>query len=156
MNVLAGVGSDTPALRFAGLCHDFGKAFSPEPPKHHGHDERGVAAVESFCERLKVPTEYRKAAVLFCREHMRMHRLREMRGGKAITLIMKAHKTMPEDLSGFLACSVADGMTIEEAKQISERARKVIDVRLPGEYVGRGKACADIMMQIRCKVWNGR
>jgi tRNA nucleotidyltransferase/poly(A) polymerase len=154
MNVLDRVKSTEPGLRFAGLCHDFGKAFSED--NHHGHDELGIPAVESFCARLKVPTHYRTSATLFCREHMRMHRILEMRSGKAVALIMSAHKGMVKGLSGFLDCSIGDGMEIEEAKKISEKAQRVISAKLPVEYIGRGKACSDIMMQIRCKAWSYR
>ncbi len=156
MNVLDRVSSNDSTLRFAGLCHDFGKALSEKPPIHHGHDERGVPAVESFCNRLKVPTHYRKSAMLFCREHMRMHLIQEMRSGKAVALIMAMHKTMTGGLAGFLACSIGDGMAIEEAREIERRAASVIEARLPAEYIGRGRACADIMMQIRCGAWSER
>lgn len=152
MNVMSRVSED-PALRFAALCHDLGKAYSEAPPKHPGHDKAGIAPINSLCDRLKVPNKYREAALLFCEEHMRMHKILEMGAGKAVALIMKIHKSMPGGLLGFLECSIADGMTMNEAQEIISRAQAVIDARLPKEFVGRGKACAEIMMQLRCKTW---
>ncbi len=142
-----------PWERFAVLCHDFGKALSLEPPKHAGHDKAGVSLAEDLCERLRVPKVYRKAAVLFTEQHLRMHRLQEMRAGKAVTLIMKADKGMPGGLPAFLRCSQGDGMTSEEGLDIFHRAKRVVRTKLPEKHHGRGAVCAEVLMQLRCKAW---
>lgn len=65
--------------RFAALCHDFGKALTPQEkwPSHHHHGELGVAPIEALCARLKVPTEHRELALLMSRWHILFHRLAE-------------------------------------------------------------------------------
>jgi tRNA nucleotidyltransferase (CCA-adding enzyme) len=150
MNVISGIKSD-PVLRFAGLCHDFGKALSEAPPKHHGHDEAGVPLVKEFCKRLKVPLKFSKAAVLFTEEHLRMHRILNMRPGKAVGLIEKISKIMK--LEDFLDCSVGDGTTQEEKCEVLKRAELVLNTKLPEKYRDRGKLCKDILTQIRGEVW---
>lgn len=153
MNVINRIDSREPWLLFAGLCHDLGKALSPEPPKHHNHDNEGVRLVEALCERLKVPNVYKKAAVLFCEEHIRMHRVQEMRPGKAVRLVSKVNKSMPCGLKSFLTCSVGDGMTGTQADDIMNKGTDVCSVRLPVKYHGRGKACSDILLQLQAEQW---
>ena len=66
---------------FAALCHDLGKARTPDHrlPAHVGHEQAGVAPVRAVCERLKVPVEFRELALLACREHLNVHRMGELR-----------------------------------------------------------------------------
>lgn len=142
-----------PYAKFAVLCHDLGKALSPEPPKHHGHDKAGLPLVEALCERLRVPNKYRQAALLFTEEHLRMHKIQEMRSGKAVALLIKVNYRMPRGLVAFLKCSMGDGMPLCEAAEILLRAQPVLDLKLPEKYHGRGKACAEILNQLRCEAW---
>lgn len=153
MRVVAKIPPD-PCLRFAGLCHDLGKAVSPSPPNHVGHDAAGGSLVAKMCARLKVPAKWRDSAVLFCAEHIRMHRILEMRSGKAVSLITLASKGMHYGLEGFLACSVGDGMPDNESRHILALGSKIMAIKLPAEYVGRGVACKDIMRQLRCREWH--
>lgn len=152
MRVVAKIPAD-PCLRFSGLCHDLGKTLSLSPPNHVGHDAAGVALVTQMCDRLKVPAKWAQSARLFCAEHIRMHRVLEMRSGKAVSLATIAAKVMHRGLEGFLACSVGDGMHENEAQCIMAKADKIWAIRLPPEYVGRGAACKDIMQQLRCREW---
>lgn len=66
--------------RFAVLVHDFGKGLTPRDqlPKHYGHDVKGVAVVEEFCNRLTVPAKMRDRAMKSTRYHMAMHKLNEL------------------------------------------------------------------------------
>lgn len=84
------------AVRLAALFHDLGKGVTPQDkwPSHPGHDEAGVPVVEAACARLKLPTNMTKAAVMACREHMRVHVFLEMRKGKMVDIIQAADKTM--------------------------------------------------------------
>jgi tRNA nucleotidyltransferase (CCA-adding enzyme) len=68
-------------VAFAVLLHDLGKAITPreEWPKHVLHEQRGLAPIETVCERLRVPTDFRELALHACREHLNIHRLDEMR-----------------------------------------------------------------------------
>jgi len=62
---------------FAVLVHDFGKGLTPfhRLPKHYGHDVNGVALVESFANRLTVPSKIRDRSMKSTRYHMLMHKL---------------------------------------------------------------------------------
>lgn len=84
------------ALRLAALFHDLGKGVTPEHkwPSHHGHDAAGVPLVEAACARLKLPTNMTRAAVMACREHMRVHVFLDMNKGKQVDLVQAADKTM--------------------------------------------------------------
>ncbi len=77
------------AVRYAVLCHDFGKALTPKHllPKHHGHERSGVVLVEQCSERLRVPVECRELAVLACRFHLHVHIVRELRPGTLLELL---------------------------------------------------------------------
>lgn len=68
-------------IRFAALLHDLGKGQTePEMwPRHHGHEERGIALVQAVCDRLKVPAECRDLALMTAREHGNVGRSRDMR-----------------------------------------------------------------------------
>ncbi len=74
------------SVRFAVLMHDLGKALTPrsEWPKHIAHEARGVPAIESLCQRLRVPQEHRDLALLASRFHTHVHRGLELR---AVTLL---------------------------------------------------------------------
>ncbi len=55
--------SPDPLPRFCGFFHDLGKlATNPALyPKHHGHDTSGFAMAVEFCNRLRLPSLYRRA-----------------------------------------------------------------------------------------------
>ena len=78
-------------IGFAALCHDLGKALTPEEelPRHVMHEQRGVAPVLALCERLKVPLEHRDLAVIACREHLNVHRLDELRDATVFELLSR-------------------------------------------------------------------
>lgn len=65
---------------FAALCHDLGKGLTPKHllPKHHGHEEGGVPVTEALCRRLKMPSDYERAAVKATRFHGHVHLARVM------------------------------------------------------------------------------
>ena len=66
--------------RFAALTHDFGKAISYKKRGNlRGHEREGVAVVEAFCERLKVPNRFRDIGVLTSDNHTLCHTLEQLR-----------------------------------------------------------------------------
>ena len=73
--------TDNDELIFAALVHDLGKGTTPLEmlPRHLGHEERGVELVKGLCNRLKLPTNYEKAGVVACTEHMKAGIYNEMR-----------------------------------------------------------------------------
>lgn len=64
-----------PRLRFAVLTHDLGKATTPKEvlPKHTGHEGRSAELTDELCNRLRVPNNYRKLAILVARHHLLCH-----------------------------------------------------------------------------------
>jgi len=78
-----------PAVRFAVLVHDLGKAQTPkaEWPSHHGHEEFGVPLINELCDRLKVPNAHRELAILAGRYHTLVHRALELRPATVLTLL---------------------------------------------------------------------
>lgn len=78
--------SDDPMVRFAALVHDLGKAATPiaQWPSHHGHEARGVPIIECLCQRLRVPGQYRKLAVVVSKFHLIIHRVYELRANTIV------------------------------------------------------------------------
>lgn len=81
--------SEDKAVRFAALVHDLGKGVTdPEMwPRHHAHEQRGVALVKALCERLRVPNEHKELAVIVTRYHGKYHRAEEMRAKSILQLL---------------------------------------------------------------------
>jgi len=80
------------SVRFAVLMHDLGKALTPraEWPRHIAHEARGIAAIESLCQRLRVPQEHRDLAVLASRFHTHVHRGLELRATTVLEVLESA------------------------------------------------------------------
>jgi tRNA nucleotidyltransferase (CCA-adding enzyme) len=78
-------------VRFAALVHDLGKATTPhsEWPGHKGHEERSVALIETLCDRLKLPGEYRDLSVIVARYHGNVHRAFELRPNTILGILEK-------------------------------------------------------------------
>lgn len=63
-----------PKLMFAVLCHDFGKAVSYDYFGNlRGYQGLCVTTVDSFCDQLKVPSDWRELAVKVCTWHSEVH-----------------------------------------------------------------------------------
>ncbi|HVT37340.1 MAG TPA: multifunctional CCA addition/repair protein [Nevskiaceae bacterium] len=77
------------AVRYACLCHDFGKALSPahQLPAHHGHEHSGLPLVEKFSERLRVPSACRELALAVTRDHLNVHQAQQLRPATLLTLL---------------------------------------------------------------------
>ena len=72
------------AIGFAALTHDLGKALT-----HVMHEQRGLAPLRALAERLKVPSEHRQLAEIACREHLNVHRLRELKDATVHDLLQR-------------------------------------------------------------------
>ena len=83
-----------PLARFCALFHDLGKlATDPADfPKHHGHDEAGFNLARGFCDRMRLPAEYRTALAWTSRLHATLNRWTELRGSTRVTLAEQALK----------------------------------------------------------------
>lgn len=98
-------------VRFACLVHDLGKALTPadELPRHRGHEQRGLDAVDAVCARLGVPREARALARLVCAHHLVCHRAAELRPGTVLKLFERIDAfRRPGRLDNFLAACEAD------------------------------------------------
>ena len=60
---------------FAVFNHDLGKGITPQDvlPSHQGHEAGGLPLVKAVCDRLKVPTNYKRLALIVCRWHLHSH-----------------------------------------------------------------------------------
>ncbi len=99
------------AVRFAALVHDLGKALTPPEqwPKHHGHEQRGLAPIRAVCERLKLPREARELALLVGHHHLVCHRAAELRPSTVLDLLERCDAfRRPERFEHFLMACEAD------------------------------------------------
>lgn len=98
-------------VRFATVCHDFGKAETPAEilPSHHGHGERGLPLIRNFCSRFRVPNEYRDLALLVSEFHCLIHIATELRTVTLLRLFDKLDAwRRPQRLAQLLDCCRAD------------------------------------------------
>lgn len=81
--------SDDCSVRFAVLVHDVGKGITPADvlPRHTGHEARGLPLVKTLCERLKVPNEYRKLALVVTEYHLQCHRAADLKVETLLNLL---------------------------------------------------------------------
>lgn len=125
---LAAVSAETadPMTRFAALVHDVGKARTSMHhwPKHIGHEAAGVTVIDSFCQRLRIPTDYRKLALLTARLHLKIHDLHSLRPSTIVLVLEQADAFRREErfLQMLTACR-ADALgtgRVVEYKQAQE------------------------------------
>lgn len=101
----------SPETLFGVLLHDLGKAITPteELPRHIGHEDSGVPIVRNVCKRLKVPSSYTDFAVIFCKEHLRIHRSMEMKSSKLLALLKRLDaRRKPERFIQFCIAAKSD------------------------------------------------
>ncbi|EOW9110488.1 multifunctional CCA addition/repair protein [Vibrio cholerae] len=103
--------SDSLPVRFAAQVHDLGKGVTPpsEWPSHKLHCHTGLNIIESLCERIRVPNEFRDLALAVCAQHSNIHRADELKPAtklKVLGLLNVWRK--PERLEQVLLCCEAD------------------------------------------------
>ncbi len=100
-----------PEVRFAVLCHDLGKGATPKDqlPSHHGHEERGVALINEWCNKYRVPNNFRDLAIKVSRWHLHAHRVAELRPETIIKLFqgLDAFRN-PVNLENYLLACQSD------------------------------------------------
>ncbi|WP_110456067.1 multifunctional CCA addition/repair protein [Shewanella algidipiscicola] len=103
--------SPEPAIRFAALVHDLGKALTPPEllPKHHGHGQKGLTPIRALCTRIRVPNEYRDLALLVSDQHQNVHQAFELKPQTIVKIFDKADLwRKPQRLSQLLIACEAD------------------------------------------------
>ena len=103
--------SADPRVRFAALVHDLGKGTTSSDilPRHIGHEERGLPLVNAFCDRLKVPNDYRELAIPVTRLHLLCHKAFELRPVTLLKIFKAADAfRKPERFELFLLAVEAD------------------------------------------------
>jgi tRNA nucleotidyltransferase (CCA-adding enzyme) len=103
--------SPAPAVRFAALTHDLGKALTDPAgwPRHYGHEKLGLPALARLCDRLKAPNAYRKLAEKVMRYHGHAHKALELRPGTLVDLLQRLDAFRRQDaLEPFLLACEAD------------------------------------------------
>lgn len=75
-------------VRFACLCHDFGKGTTPFEmlPRHIGHEQRSAQLLKQVCDRWRVPNDCKELADLVAREHGNIHRSQELNAAALVRL----------------------------------------------------------------------
>lgn len=99
------------ASRYAALVHDLGKALTPPEqwPRHVGHETAGLELIATVSDRLRVPAECRRLAMLVGELHLKVHRAPEMSAAKIVDLLERIDAfRRPERLEPFLAACEAD------------------------------------------------
>ena len=103
--------TNSPQIRFAAQLHDLGKGVTPpsEWPSHKRHEHTGLKLVESLCERVRVPNEYRDLALAVCAQHSNIHRAAELRPSTILKVFNQLDLwRKPERLEQLLLCCIAD------------------------------------------------
>ena len=98
-------------VAYAVLGHDLGKALTPPErwPRHPGHGEQGVAAVQAMSKRLRVPLAHASLAAIVCRDHLLAHQAPQLPASTVLQLLTRLDALKrPERLESFLAACEAD------------------------------------------------
>lgn len=108
----------------ASLLHDLGKGITPKEllPKHHGHEKSGVSLVEEFCQRFQFNKRQRKFAVFVCRNHLKVHRINELRSGKLYHFLNELRIFQDDSFfDKLILCCRADYMGKKNTDYLSEK-----------------------------------
>lgn len=103
--------SPTPLVRFAALIHDLGKGLTPEAewPRHIAHEVRSLPLVESLCDRLGAPKEFRELSMKVAEFHTHAHRAFELRPTTLLQLLKQLDAfRRPQRWEDFILCCEAD------------------------------------------------
>lgn len=115
-------------VRYACLCHDFGKGTTPPDllPRHIGHEERSARLAKALAERWRVPVDCKELADVVAREHGNIHRSGDLNAAATVRLIERCDGyRRPERFEEVLLACEADarGRTGFETSAYPQRAR---------------------------------
>lgn len=88
------------------LCHDFGKAATPQDewPHHYGHEKRSAAIAREWLQQNRFRKHDAELAVAFARHHMKVHLLEDMRPAKLIRFVRSMPQKYREDIFNASEC----------------------------------------------------
>ncbi|WP_223922265.1 HD domain-containing protein [Geobacter sp. AOG2] len=151
-----------PLARFCAFFHDIGKLVTnPEfYPKHHGHEDAGVAMARTLCERLRLPSDYRTALAWTSRLHGLLNRWGELRTATRLRTAQQAMKAGIGEILPLVAMAdKPDGLFSKEKWERAVRISAMTtvelgidEVRLEG--IAPGKR-ADFILQRRVEMLRG-
>ena len=116
------------SVRFACLCHDFGKGTTPAEmlPRHIGHEQRSARLLQGVCARWRVPNDCKELADVVAREHGNIHRSGELNAAAVLRLLERcdALRKPARFAEALLACECdARGRTGFENRPYPQRQR---------------------------------
>ena len=153
-------------VRFACLCHDFGKGTTPADvlPRHIGHEQRSAKLLQAVCERWRVPNDSKELADVVAREHGNIHRSGDLNAAAVLRLLERcdAIRKPARFAEALLACECdARGRTGFENAAYPQRQRlqAALDAALAVDTAPvaqaaalrglKGKAIGDAVAQAR-------
>lgn len=98
-------------IRLAALLHDLGKAKTPPEkwPSHHGHGQLGLPVIKAFCQRYKIPNEYRDLAMMVSEQHTNIHNAMQLKPATIVKIFDKTDAwRKPERFKKLLVACTAD------------------------------------------------
>lgn len=138
-----------PLRAWMGLCHDLGKAATPQElwPSHHGHEQAGEALARVLGERLRLPEEYIRAGEKSALLHMTAARYGELRPGSRVDLLTRA---------GGLLEPLLDLARADHGQDFRDQAladqRRILAVRLPETLRDLGPESGRRLRELRAQV----
>ncbi|HNW82417.1 MAG TPA: HD domain-containing protein [bacterium] len=141
-----------PVLNFAVLCHDLGKGLTEKEiyPHHYGHDKAGERAVKEFCKKIKIPNQFKKAALMSAKYHMMLPKIMEMRPAKVLNMLKDINGFPSGGIAGFLQILYADSGTYpENIARFIEKITPALEMKLPEQWRDLGKKSSEKLMQIK-------
>ena len=114
-------------VRFSALLHDLGKAMTPKEvlPQHIGHDKVGIELVDRLCDRINIPSKWRKCAKEVVKYHMKAGICTTMRPYKQAVFFNKINRTSI-GIENLYIISKADDMLNRESIDFSKIAIEVL------------------------------
>ena len=103
--------SQDPAIRFASLIHDLGKAITdPEKwPHHYGHEKLGLKPIKALCKRVRIPNSYKDLSLLVSEYHTHIHKALELKPQTILKVLKQCDAfRRPERFNDILICAKAD------------------------------------------------
>jgi tRNA nucleotidyltransferase (CCA-adding enzyme) len=99
-------------VRLAALLHDLGKGMTdPDKwPGHHGHEQNGLPLLEQFCQRLRIPKQFKVLSQQVMQYHTHCHRIGELKASTIVDFLQAVgvFKKGQQNFADFLLACEAD------------------------------------------------